>query len=323
MAPTSTEGAGGGQDVLGAPYVARTLQLTPDFEGEVVATLVHRPADGPSTGKAVLHVHGFADYFFQTAAADFWCNRGYDFYALDLRKYGRSLLPHQTPNYVDDLSTYYEELDQAFEAISANYRHIVLSAHSTGGLTVPLWAADRNLRIAGMVLNAPWLDMHGDPIVRNVALPVIHRIAVRRPLQQIPRKVSGFYARSIHRDHEGEWDFNLDWKPLQSWPVYAGWIRAIRAGQARIAAGIEVPAPVLVLSSSRSGRPTSVIDPVVHNTDIVLDVEQIRRRAALLGRHVTLVQVDGALHDVTLSRPAVRKVVFEELATFLSAYVDG
>src|SRR5689334_17512517 len=192
MAPTSTEASSGPQDVLGAPYVARTLQLKPDFEGKVTATLVHRPADGPSTGKAVLHVHGFADYFFQTAAADFWCNRGYDFYALDLRKYGRSLLPHQTPNYVDDLTTYYEELDQAFEALSANYGHIVLSAHSTGGLTVPLWAAGRTVTIKGMVLNAPWLDMQGDPILRNLALPVIQGIGARRPMQEIPRKVSGF-----------------------------------------------------------------------------------------------------------------------------------
>src|SRR5438552_1899038 len=69
MAPTNT-------DILGAPYIARTLELKPDNEGEVVATLVHRPADGPSTGKAVLHVHGFADYFFQTPAADFCATAG-------------------------------------------------------------------------------------------------------------------------------------------------------------------------------------------------------------------------------------------------------
>ena len=322
MARTSTD-AGQPQDVLGAPYVARTLQLAPDFEGEGVATLVYRPADGPSTGKAVLHVHGFADYFFQTPAADFWCSRGYDFYALDLRKYGRSLRPHQTPNYVDDLSTYHEELDQAYQAISANYRHIVLSAHSTGGLIAPLWVAERNLQLNGMVLNAPWLDMQGPAAFRNLAMPVIEQLGARRPHREIPRKVSGFYGRSLHRDHEGEWDFNLAWKPLESFPVYAGWLKAIRDGQQRVAAGIEVPAPILVLSSSRTGKPTSVIDPVVHNTDIVLDVEQIRRRAPMLGRHVTLAQIDGALHDVTLSRPQVRKVVFEEIGTFLSAYVDG
>jgi len=324
MAPTSTDDAPGhGWDVLGAPYVARTLSLLPDDEGDVVATLVHRPADGPSTGRAVLYVHGFADYFFQTHVADFWCNRGYDFYALDLRKFGRSLRPHQTPNYVDDLTAYYEELDQAFEAISANYRHIVLSAHSTGGLIVPLWAADRKVAVAGTVLNAPWLDMQGDAITRNVAMPVIRRLGARKPQVEIRRKVTGFYGRSLHVTQKGEWDFDLAWKPLESWPVYAGWIRAVREAQIRVARGIEVPGPVLVLSSSRSAQPNSIHHPDIFSTDIVLNVEQIRRRAPMLGRHVTLVQVDGAMHDVMMSRAPVRKIVFDEVAVFLSAYVDG
>jgi alpha-beta hydrolase superfamily lysophospholipase len=316
MAPTSTE------DVLGAPYVATTLPLLPDDEGEVVATLVHRPA-ATSTGRAVLHVHGFADYFFQTDAADFWCERGYDFYALDLRKYGRSLLPHQTPNFVTDLATYYEELDLAYAEVSAAHDHVVLSGHSTGGLTMPLWASDRGLEVAGMVLNSPWLDMHGDAVTRNLAMPVLHRIGARRARLAVPRKVSGLYARSIHHEHEGEWQFDLAWKPLQSWPVYAGWIRAIRIGQGRVGAGLDVRAPVLVLSSTRSGQPATIDDPDCFACDIVLDVEQIRRRAPMLGRHVTLAQIEGAIHDVTLSRPDVRKVVFDEMARFLTAYVDG
>ena len=112
-----------------------------------MATLVHRPARRADRGKAVLHVHGFADYFFQTAAADFWVARGYDFYALDLRKYGRSLLPHQTPNYVTDLR---DVLRGARPGARAGHReehdHVVLSAHSTGGLTVPLWLHDRGHR---------------------------------------------------------------------------------------------------------------------------------------------------------------------------------
>lgn len=324
MAPTSTEpGAGSGfvPDVLGAPYTARTLKLRPDAEGAVVATLVRRPADVP-TGKAVLHVHGFCDYFFHQQMADYWCARGYDFYALDLRKYGRSLLPHQTPNFVEDLTTYHEELDLAYDAVRANYGHVVLSAHSTGGLTVPLWASDRRLDVAGMVLNAPWLDFQGDAFLRNVALPVIRRLGPRRPNLEIPRTVDGIYGRSIHRDHDGEWDFDLAWKPLESWPVYAGWVAAIRAGQLRVARGIEVPAPVLVLSSSRSTKPTVITDPDVMRTDIVLDVEQIRRRAPLLGRHVTLAQVDGAMHDVFLSAKSVRDTVLHEIDRFLSAYVE-
>ncbi len=306
-------------DVLGAPYSSETLALRPDEEGEVVATLVHRPADAP-TRKAVLHLHGFCDYFFQTGAADFWVRNGYDFYALDLRKYGRSLRPHQTPNYVDDLSTYYEELDLAFARISQEHDHLVFSAHSTGGLTLPLWLHDRRHSAAGVFLNAPWIDMHGPAFTRLLAMPAIHHLGAVRPMRQIPRNVSGGYGRSLHRDFQGEWDYNLAWKPVASWPVYAGWIRAVRTGQARIERGLEVDAPVLLVSSALSGRPTSDVD--LRTTDVVLDVERMRRRAARLSRHMTIAQVPGALHDVTLSPEPARTEVYEEIQRFLSAYVD-
>ena len=112
-------------------------------------------------------------------------------------------------------------------------------------------------------------------------------------------------------------------KPLGSFPVYAGWIRAIRAGHTLVARGLDVRAPVLVECSARSGHPSSMSDPSVSSTDIVLDVEQIRRRAPLLGRHVTIAMIEGALHDVTLSAEPVRKEVFGELDAFLGAYVEG
>ena len=90
-------------DILGPPYMSETLELAEDDEGAVVATLVRRPADKRRARGAVLHVHGFCDYFFQTGVAEFFTGLGYDFYAVDLRKHGRSLLPHQTPNFVLDL----------------------------------------------------------------------------------------------------------------------------------------------------------------------------------------------------------------------------
>jgi alpha-beta hydrolase superfamily lysophospholipase len=310
-------------DILGPPYAAETLRLRPDDEGEVVATLVRRVAEGsPGTRKAVLHVHGFCDYFFQTGAADFWVERGYDFYALDLRKYGRSLRPHQTPNYVADLRTYYEELDLAYERVVREHDHVVFSAHSTGGLTLPLWLHDRRHSAAGVFLNAPWIDMHGDVFTRLFAMPAIHRVALVKPMRLVPRTVTGVYARSLHRDFLGTWDFDLAWKPELSWPVYAGWIRAVRVGQARIARGLEIDAPVLMMSSSRSGHPTSDDHPDVLSTDVVLDVERMRRRAGQLSRHVTIVQVPGALHDVTLSPEPALTRVYDELDRFVSAYVD-
>ncbi len=306
-------------DLLGAPYTRETLVLRPDFEGEVLATLVHRPAAAPTT-KAVLHVHGFCDYFFQTAAADFWIAHGYDFYALDLRKYGRSLRPHQTPNYVGDLGTYYEELDLAHERVRAEHDHVVLSAHSTGGLTVPLWLHDRQHDAAGVFLNAPWIDMHGDAFTRLLAMPAIHRVGRVQPMREVPRNVSGGYAHSLHHDFGGEWDYDLAWKPVHSWPVYAGWIRAVRLAQARIERGLEIQAPVLLVSSARSGDPTRQED--LGSSDVVLDVERMRRRAAQLSRHVTIAQIPGALHDVTLSPAPARAQVFEEIGKFLAAYVD-
>src|SRR5688572_31755509 len=103
-------------DILGEPYRSRVIDLGHDEEGPVVATLVRRRAETP-TGRAVLYVHGFVDYFFQTHLADFFVERGWDFYAIDLRKYGRSLRPHQTPNFCRDITDYYPELDAAARLI--------------------------------------------------------------------------------------------------------------------------------------------------------------------------------------------------------------
>ncbi len=303
-------------DVLGQPYESTTIQLTPDDEGEVVATLVRRKAPVP-TRRAVLQVHGFADYFFQIAAADFWVAQGFDFYALDLRKYGRSLRPGQTPAYVEDLTAYYEELDTAYEMITADHDEIVLAAHSTGGLTASLWAHDERPDLAGVFLNAPWLDLADSVLMRTAGTVVVDQVGARQPKRPLPRKVTGFYARTLAE----EWEFNTDWRPLGSFPVYAGWLRAIRRGHARIARGIEIGAPVLVMSSDRHSRPDTYEDPDQRSTDTVLDVEQIRRRAPLLGRHVTVIQVPGAIHDVTLSPEPARTAVFDHLERWLGAFV--
>src|SRR3954469_14432718 len=309
-------------DVLGEPYYTEPIELQDDDEGEVVATLVSRDAAAPTT-RAVLHVHGFADYFFQRPSADYFVDRGYDFYAVDLRKYGRSIRDHHTANFVTDLAEYYAELDEAYRRVVERdgHDHVLISAHSTGGLITALWAHDRQHRLAGMVLNSPWLDPQGSLLLRTAATKAIDQIGLRRPYLTIPRDVSGFYARSLHREHDGEWDFARAWKPLQSWPVYAGWLRAVRRGHARAHRGLDVPAPVLVLTSAVSGHPQEY-DETCGSSDIVLDVELIRKWAHKLAAHVTLVRVEGALHDITMSRQDVRDRAFEEITRWLDAYVS-
>ena len=324
-------GAVPGVDVLGEPYVAETIVLPPDREGEVVATLVSRravPAGEDTTHRAVLHVHGFNDYFFQTVAADFWVERGYDFYALDLRKYGRSLRPHQTPNYVTDLAEYAAELDAALDLVCGRDGHtdVVVSAHSTGGLVTALWLdggpSAHGDAVKGLALNSPWLDLHGPLWVRTAATRLVDRLGAWLPDRELRRPVNGLYGMSLHRDHGGEWDYDLAWKPVQSWPVRLGWLRAVRRGHAAVARGLSLDLPVLVLSSDRSCH-ASVWEPDVDCTDTVLDVELMARRVPNLSSHVTLVQVPGALHDVTLSREPARRRAFEEPGGWRTAYVDG
>lgn len=309
-------------DVLGEPWLAETIDLGEDHEGPLVATLVSHRSPRPS-GRAVLYVHGFADYFFQTGFAQWWLERGYDFYALDLRKYGRSIRPGQTPTYVTDLADYDAELDVAWQRITERDGHeqVVVAAHSTGGLVTSLWLDRRRpAGLVGLVLNSPWLDLQGSVLLRTVGTAVIKQLGARQPMREIRRDVSGLYGRSLHRDHGGEWDFDLTWKPLESFAVYVGWLRAVRTGHARLQRGLDVPAPVLVLSSDRSGVPTEMGDEV-HSADIVLEVPQIRRWATALGAHVTYVAVPGARHDVVLSRPDARRRAYDEIERWHRAYV--
>jgi alpha-beta hydrolase superfamily lysophospholipase len=310
-------------DILGGQFLRRTIDLGTDYEGPVVATLVSRKADAP-TGRAVLYVHGYVDYFFQEHLAEFYVTRGIDFYALDLRKYGRSLLPHQTPNFVRSISEYFPELDEAARIIREEDGHhrLLVTAHSTGGLITALWA--HRIRDAGIVdglfMNSPFFEINVSPVQRRTFGPIVDAMARVRPYAKVRASVSLAYGQSIHATHHGEWNYNLAWKPLESFPVRAAWLAAIRAGQARLHAGLSIPVPVLVACSTRSFRGASWTEAAMR-ADAVLDVEHIAHYSSRLGRHVTIVRIDGGLHDLTLSAPPVRAQVFEELDRWIGAYL--
>lgn len=310
-------------DVLGAPYTAQTLEFPDDYEGAVTAVLVHRPADAAPARGAVLHVHGFCDYFFQIGTADFFTAMGFDFYALDLRKYGRSLQSHQTPNFCLDLAEYYPELDAAMEIVRERDGHevVVISGHSTGGLVAPLWAAERHTdgrRVAdAFVLNSPWLDLQGSFFIRTAGTEAINRLGQRRPYAVVPRNVSGVYAETLHADLQGEWAYDLAWKPQESFPVRAGWLRAIRSGHRTVHRGIDVGAPVLTLCSTASSVPQTYSEDACQ-TDIVLDVKQIAKWSHQLGPDVTVVRIHHAIHDVYCSRKDVRDEAFAKTESWLN-----
>ncbi len=305
-------------DVLGAPYEQRRIALDPDDEGEVVATLVSLRASAP-TGRAVLYVHGYVDYFFQTHLAEFYTARGYDFYALDLRKYGRSLLAKQTPNFCRDVSDYYPEIDEAVRIIREEDGHNVLlvNGHSTGGLITALWA-DRVRGggvLQGLFLNSPFLEFNEPWIVRHGLTPIVNLVGARRPRQKMPQQLGTTYGKSIHRDHHGEWDYNLAWKPLNGYTIYAGWVRAMSQAHKRAQAGLNIDVPILVACSARSYR--GRFAEAAHHADAVLNVDHIAKYASRLGRDVAVVRIEGGKHDLVLSPPAARERVFTALDGWL------
>ena len=309
-------------DLLGQPYERRTIDLGTDDEGPVVATLVRRRAANP-TGRAVLYIHGFVDYFFQTHLADFYTDRGWDFYAVDLRKYGRSLLPHQTPNFCLSIADYYPELDEAIKVVREEDEHdtVLVNGHSTGGLLAALWAHDR--RDAGAVdalfLNSPFFDLNAPWALRRPGAAAIGGLGRTRPYRVIPFKLSQTYGDSLHADRRGEWLYDLAWKPLGGFPVRAGWLRAIRTAQLRLRAGLDLAMPILVARSGASLR-RGQWSPAAMSADAVLDVAHMARWAPGLGQHVTLVRIDGGLHDLTLSPEPARSRLFSELDRWMTAY---
>lgn len=287
-----------------------------------MATLVSLKAPAP-TRRAVLYLHGFVDYFFQTHLAEFFTARGYDFYALDLRKYGRSLLDHQTPNFARDVSEYFTEIDAAVEIIRADHDVLLVNGHSTGGLIAALWAHRvRGKGLAqGVFLNSPFFEFNAPWISRRGLAPLIRLIGRRRPYAPVGQTLGSTYGWTIHNSKHGEWDYNLAWKPLDGYKILAGWVRAISLAHRRVQRGLAIDAPVLVAASSRSY--TGKFSDAAHHADAVLKVDDIIRYAPGLGTDVTVVQIEGGKHDLTLSPPKAREKLFTELDRWLTTKLDA
>ncbi|KXO92147.1 alpha/beta hydrolase [Tsukamurella pulmonis] len=324
-------------DVLGDEYVAHTFELGPDPDGEpggdVVATLVkHVPtstAGATDPHHAVLWVHGFSDYFFQTAVAEFFAERGYAFYALDLRKCGRSLREGQSAHYATDFTVYDEELDLAVAAIEQEHPGlgVVVAAHSTGGLITPLWLdrrrkAGRTGPVVGLVLDSPWFDLQGSAMLRELATPVVKLIGKAVGTRPVPVEAVGVYGQTIHSSAHGEFDFDPRIKPIEGFPVRFGWLRAVRVAHSLLHRGLDVGVPSLVLRSTKSFAPKEWSEEA-GRADVVLDTRQIAKWAGALGGRLTVIPVENAKHDVFLSEKDARETAYAELAGWLAREIEA
>ncbi|GAB2483397.1 alpha/beta hydrolase [Promicromonospora xylanilytica] len=284
------------------------------------ATLVRypRPADVPEPHAAVIHVHGYNDYFFQTHLARVFAAAGFAFYAVDLRAAGRSLQPDQIPHFVMDLREQATDIAAAARAVRALEPGLplVVHAHSTGGLTAALWAhAHRNAAGAdagpdALVLDSPFLDLHAPRWKRTFGtrvLDTVGHLAATAVVSEGPSR----YAEHLLAANGGRWEFDTTLKRPEGVPSRVAWFVAVRRGQARVAAGLDIACPVLLARSDSSG-PDTLDNPLLDAQDTVLDVQQMAALVPCLGLDVTELVVPGGVHDLTLSADGPRE-----------AYLDG
>lgn len=323
------------KDMLGDGFTQMTIPLSadPDGEGDLIATLVRYLPEGLSPEDyyerpALLYVHGLSDYFFQKHEATFFTSRGYAFYALDLRKCGRSHRPGQSWHYVSDLAYHFEELSIAATLIASKHDVLVPMGHSTGGLILPLWlnhlrntAADGNpltTTIAGLILNSPWLDMQYNPVVVAGAKVLGGIMSRVNPKSEVKGGNLSAYGESLSKNYHGEWDFNEEMKPVHGHPVYWGFLNTVMHYQNLIHEGkIQCDVPILALSSTKSwlNKPYSA---ATDTADVVIDVEHVATWSPKLGSAVDLRAIESARHDVFLSLPTPRKQAFEVTAEWLT-----
>lgn len=302
-------------DVLGPGWSALTLDL-----GEEHATLVRRDVTRRPVRGSVLYVHGFNDYFFAEHLGRAWADRGYRFYAVDLRRHGRSLAPGQLANHTTDLAEYFEDLDAAVAVVreAAPGKPFVLHGHSTGGLLASLWSRARGEDGPDLlVLNSPWFELNASWFDRHVLAHLVDVLGLLVPRLPV-RRLAPYYTRSLHRQTGGEWEFNLAWKPFDAFPARAGFVRAVRQGHRAVRRGLDLRCPVLVCCSTESG-PTDEYHTRLDRTDSVLDVQHIVARSARLGRDVTIRQIDGGVHDLALSPHRARTTYLDTILDWTDA----
>lgn len=303
-------------------YQQATIHLGHDDEGDIVATFVRRdPSKLPMSARwrrqrfalrghrlAVMYVHGWNDYFYRRHESEFWESLGIPFYAVDLRKFGRSLRDGQTPGYIEDLHDYAAEFNALRDLVVAEQGEqvrILLVAHSQGGLSSVLWLnSQRPHHVEAVALDSPWLELQGNRMFRILSTPVVQAFQLGGGKTVMPMRDPGFYGRCIDCETGGDWDYLRH--PLvdpQRFFPRAGWMRAIYNAQAEVSRRLDIRIPVLVCTSDRTMlQPTW--DEAMREADSVLDITAIRQAALNLGDVVTLATIRGGLHDLSLSRPA-------------------
>lgn len=306
-------------DILGDKIEQLTIPLQEDYGGKVCATLIRRQSE-TVTDKAILYIHGFNDYFFQKEMTIHFNENAINFYALDLRRYGRSFRSDQNFNDIRDLKSYYEEISKAIDIIKEEGNDkLILMGHSTGGLIATLFAKDNTDRgmFDGLILNSPFYEFNMSSWVKKKMIPYAVFFGKYFPNISIAGALSEEYGESLHKDYKGEWAYDLQLKPNTPPPITLGWLRAIRMGHKELKKSVNISEPILLMHSTRTITNKFDIEQM-YNMDAVLNVNDIQNIGKNIIGNVTAIPIEGGMHDLILSKKEVRERVYSVMLEWTS-----
>lgn len=317
---------------LGTPFRRYAMHTMPVYGKEFHSTLIEYPygsskrtdslAAKPAHG-IILYVHGYNDYFFQRELAEKADSAGYAFFAIDLHYCGRSLMPGDARGDMRNMREFFAELDYAVELARVITKErtdslpMVLMGHSQGGLLAAFYADHRpEEKFAALVLNSPFFDFNFNWLVRNLAIPVVSEIAMYLPDFSIGSSGDPNYAYSLDKKYYGEWLYNTEWKSESRPEQFLGWVRAIHKAQEELHRGFHINSPTLVMHGDCTEKGEEWSENYMH-CDGVLDVEHIEKWAPKVGPNVKTETIAGGLHDLFLSRKAVRDEAYAKAFRFI------
>ena len=261
--------------------------------------------------RAVVYVHGYNDYFFNQELAQRFVDNGYSFYAIDLHGYGKSATKGKTDFYMSDIADYYPEITKTIEyAKSLGALKIVLLGHSQGGLITSLYAKDIG-GIDALVLNSPFFGFYTSWFNKYIALPVVGLLSHFNPHGVMAGGETNIYGENLYKKYH--FDSNLKHLVSQDKPL--AWFDALMIAQGRVMSGLNLSIPTLLLHSSRSGIEDSLD---IENSDVVLDIQDMKNGAKNLSKNIELIAIDGAIHDIFLSKESAKNKAYDKMFEFFS-----
>ena len=307
-------------------YEARYVNQGEQFDGPCRSTIVRLRCKTPSK-KGFLYIHGFNDYFFQSEMGKRFVDSGYHFYAVDLRRYGRSKEPWQYPYNIRDMRKYYDDIDSAVVQMRRDgIEDITLGGHSTGGLTVISYGVDKsdNIPVQRIVTDSPFLAWNFNSFYRHMLIPGVRNLSTVIKNAKIPQGRCDGYAYSLLKEFDGEWTYNTDWKMIYSPPVTFSWVGQIQSTQNRVKKhGDKLRVPVLIMHSSRKVDGCNY-EPDFQYGDAVLDPHMIQEVGMKIKKEsklpVVVCTIDSGLHDLILSKRPHRDAAYDSIFSFIERY---